>query len=48
MVKYDEYEQNQFNKDTFIWVNSVKHLGNLINNYLCRIDDYKIIKSLLY
>ena len=32
--KYDECENAQFNKKTIIWVNSVKHLGNIINNDL--------------
>ena len=39
--KYD-CEKAQLNEETIIWVNSVKHLGNVINTDLNDIDDYKM------
>ena len=30
------------NEETIIWVNSVNHLGNIINKDLNDIDDYKM------
>ena len=40
--EYDECEKAQLNKETIIWVNYVKHLGNIINNDLSDIDDCKM------
>ena len=39
--KYDG-EKAQLNEETIIWVDSVKHLGNIINNDLNDIDDCKM------
>ena len=47
-IKYDEKhdcEKAQLNEETIIWVDSVKHLGNSINNDLNDIDDCKMICS---
>ena len=40
-IKYGEKydcEKSQLNQETIIWVNSVKHIGNIINNDLNDID----------
>ena len=44
-IKYCEKyycEKAQLNEETIIWVDSVKHLGNIINNDLNDIDDCKM------
>ena len=44
-IKYGEKydcEKSQLNEETIIWVDSVKHLGNIINNDLNDIDDCKM------
>ena len=44
-IKYGEKydcEKAQLNEETIIWVDSVKHLGNIINNDLNDIDDCKM------
>ena len=44
-IKYGEKydcEKSQLNEEAITWVNSVKHLGNIINNDLNDIDDCKM------
>ena len=44
-IKYGEKydcEKAQLNEETIIWVDSVKHLGNMINNDLNNSDDCKM------
>ena len=44
-IKYGEKydcQKSQLNKETIIWLNSVKHLGNIINNDLNDIDNCKM------
>ena len=44
-IKYGEKydcEKAQLNEETIIWVDSVKHLGNIINKDLNDIDDCKM------
>ena len=44
-INFDERydcKQAQLNEETIIWVNSVKHLGNIIYNDINNIDDCKM------
>ena len=44
-IKYGEKydcEKSKLNEETIAWVNSVNHLGNIINNNLNDIDDCKM------